>query len=107
MAEYKKHKLKPGLACPSLSKFPPGNALDEVESRRRRICRRGEPGESSSRFGAQLEEGLPCATGGKHCSQAELASIYSQNRFVDMYAVLRARDWVCRCGCGGPVGCCG
>ena len=34
---------------------------------------------------------MPCAG---HCSQAELAALYTQERFLAVYSVLRARDWV-------------
>ena len=52
-----------------------------------------------SRFGAVLSEGLECAApspGGGHpsCSHAELAAVYSRERFLRTYAIIAARDWV-------------
>ena len=44
-----------------------------------------------SRYAGALGEGMPCAG---HCSQAELAALYTQERFLAVYSVLRARDWV-------------
>ena len=46
-----------------------------------------------SRYAGVLGEGMPCAG---HCSQAELAELYSQERFLVVYSVLRARHWVPR-----------
>ena len=44
-----------------------------------------------SRYAGALGEGMPCAG---LCSQAELAALYTQERFLAVYSVLRARDWV-------------
>jgi len=47
--------------------------------------------EALSRYAGALGEGMPC-TG--RCSQGELAALYSQEKFLAVYSVLRARDWV-------------
>ena len=51
-----------------------------------------------SRAGAVLSEGLECAVrsprGPPSCSRAELAAVYSRERFLRTYTILAARDWV-------------
>jgi len=51
-----------------------------------------------SRFGAALGEGIACAGSRPGfpalCQSPELASIYTAEKFVAVYSVLRARDWV-------------